>query len=89
MRKAAFALLFAAVACCCITSCSKDKAKCYKLKYKMGDKEVSTYFWATSLAMENEVERLSKIEGYTDVKVSAASKYRTPEDCWAMGTVEE
>ncbi len=87
MKKVFIAVALVATMGLALVSCDKDKDKCWKVTYNMevlGVKtSVTTYQWCSRNKLDAQIEAWKKL-GYTDIKTSSQSKYKTNIDCLAQ-----
>lgn len=80
MKKVILALVCVLALGATLTSCDKDKEKCWKTQSTIGGLSSTGYIWASQNKMDAWKSGLES-KGYVDVKYSRASKFKTALDC--------
>lgn len=88
MKKVFIAVALVATMGLALVSCNKDEMKCWKVTYNTATfGEYNEYVWASQNQLDALVENWEKL-GYTDIKYSAAPKYKNAIDCSAASVPE-
>lgn len=88
MKKVFIAVALVATMGLALVSCNKDEMKCWKVTYKTATfGEYVGYNWASQNQMDAMVENWEKL-GYTNIKYSAAPKYKNAIDCTAASVAD-
>mgnify|MGYP003291874688 CR=1 FL=1 len=91
MKKVFIAVALVATMGIALVSCDPDENKCWKVEYDMevlGLKtSVTTYQWCSKNNLDAQIASWEKL-GYTNIKTSAQSKYKTIDDCLAQNLTE-
>jgi len=87
MKKVFIAVALVATMGLTLVSCDPDENKCWKVTYNMEvlgiQTTVTTYQWCSENNLDAQIESWKKL-GYTDIKPTSQSKYKTIEDCLAQ-----
>lgn len=83
MKKVFIAVALVATMGLALVSCNKDENKCWKVTYKTNTfGEYNGYQWTSQNNMDSQVKLWEK-DGYSDIKYTAAPKYKNMTDCLA------